>query len=115
MLSYEKQYKRTGLAHELEFNFNTIDNEGKYFSESELFKNSEEAVETAKKVNEEFISKLEAIFIVEEVTGINNPEIKEYGFNSVLIVTSEELERIISYESLRELINSTVEVIDLSK
>lgn len=116
MLSYEKRYASTWLANELEFNFKNIDNEGKGSSEiGTIFHDSEEVVKTAEKVNKELISKLEAIFIVDELKGINEDGIKNYDFNSLLIVTIEEFERIISNESLKEVVNSAVKVIDLRR
>lgn len=111
MYSYERKYVKSGLAHELEFNFKNLDNEGKDYNK-EMFKDSEEFVETLKEVNKDLISELEAIFIVEDVVTIHEHNIfKNYGFSSILIATKEEYEKIISDESLKGVLSA--EVIDL--
>ena len=114
MLSYEKKYTTTSLANEVAYNFKIMDSEGKDNSlySKEIFNNPEEAVENSKQVNKELISKLEAIYIVDKETTINQQGIGK-DFNSILLVTTEEFERIISEESLKGVLSA--KVIDLRK
>ena len=108
MYSYERKYVKSGLAHELEFNFKNLDNEGKDYNK-EMFKDSEEFVETLKEVNKDLISELEAIFIVEN--GIK-PDFNNFDFKKILVLNPVEYEELKTKESLAEIIASA-EVIDL--
>ena len=112
MLSFEKKYVLTGLAHELNFNIESIDNEGKGSSEiGTIFKDSKDLVETLKEVTKELIEEVEAFIIVEN--GIR-PDFNDFDFKKILVLNPVEFEELKTKESLAEIIASA-EVIDLSK
>lgn len=112
MLSFEKKYVLTGLAHELNFNIENIDNEGKGSSEiGTIFKDSKDLVETLKEVTKELIEEVEAFIIVEN--GIR-PDFNDFDFKKILVLNPVEFEELKTKESLAEIIASA-EVIDLSK
>ena len=110
MLSFEKKYVLTGVAHELNFNLENIDNEGRNLgTEKAFFKDSEEFVETLKEVTKELVEGVEAFIIVEN--GIK-PDFNNFDFKKILVLNPVEYEELKIKESLAEIIASA-EVIDL--
>lgn len=108
MYSYERKYVKSGLAHELEFNFKNLDNEGKDYNK-EMFKDSEEFVETLKEVTKELVEGVEAFIIADN--GVK-PDFNNYDFKKILVLNPVEYEELKTKESLAEIIASA-EVIDL--
>ena len=108
MISFEKRYVPTGIAHELNFHLENIDNAGKEY-EKAFFKDSEESVETSKEVTKELIEEVEAFIIVEN--GVK-PDFNNYDFKKILVLNPVEFEELKYKESLAGVIASA-EVIDL--
>lgn len=108
MISFEKKYIPTGIAHELNFNLENIDNEGKEY-EKAFFKDSEDFIETLKEVTKELIEEVEAFIIVEN--GVK-PDFNNFDFKKILVLNPVEYEELKTKESLAEIIASA-EVIDL--
>lgn len=102
MISFKKTYVPTGVAHELNFNLENIDNEGKGY-ETAFFKDSEDFIETLKEVTKELIENVEAFIIIED--GVN-PDLSVYDFENILVLNPVEFGELKNKKSLEQVIAS---------